>query len=347
MDILKLSKELIATKSANACLKKCEKAIEAANIEHFERSNVKGILASNRPSGTRKFKIILNGHLDIVAGKPNQFKPVIKGDKLYGRGATDMKAGVACLIDVFNEVQGKVNFPLALQLVTDEEVGGFNGTLAQVDAGVRADFVIAGESTDFDLVNRARGVLQARIDFTGKSAHGAYPARGNNAVLQATRFLADLEKLYPLPKTDQYITTFNAAKIGTSNQTTNKIPSDAFLVLDIRYIAGDLDKFKANLNKIMPSKSKLTILEEVPSVNTPLTNPYLKKLASATSRALGQPPTSRGALGASDLAHYQKVNVPGVEFGPIGSGAHGDTEYVEISSLDNYASILKDFLLSI
>ena len=137
------------------------------------------------PQKTRpkKFKIILNAHLDVVSGREEQYKPYEKDGKLFGRGAIDMKGAAAVEILVFKEVAKRVSYPLALQLVTDEEIGGFCGTKYQIEKGVRADFVIAGEPTDFGVNNKAKGIIWLKIKTKGKSAHGAYPWRGKNALL--------------------------------------------------------------------------------------------------------------------------------------------------------------------
>ena len=106
----------------------------------------------------------------------------------------DMKANVACLMTVFKDVADKVNYPLGLQLVTDEEIGGFHGTKYQIEKGVRAEFVVVGESTDLNIKNRAKGILWAKISAKGKTAHGAYPWRGENAIWKMNEFLNCLKR---------------------------------------------------------------------------------------------------------------------------------------------------------
>src|SRR5258708_5099020 len=143
------------------------------SIERFEHQGVKSALiykANTRPS---QFKVILNGHLDIVPGLKQRYNPTVIGNKLLGVGALDMKASVACLITVFREVVDLVPYPLGLQLVTDEEIGGFHGTKYQIEQGVKADFVIAAEPTNFNIVHQAKGILQMKITAHGKTAHGA------------------------------------------------------------------------------------------------------------------------------------------------------------------------------
>src|SRR5260221_12071297 len=134
-------------------------------IEKFTTNGVTSVLVYNMQTRPKKFKVILNGHLDVIPGKAVQYQPQVKGDKLYGVGAMDMKANVACMIYTFKEVAKKVKYPIALQLVTDEQSGGMHGTKYQIEKGVRADFVISGETTNFEIVNNAKGALWLKVNF--------------------------------------------------------------------------------------------------------------------------------------------------------------------------------------
>src|SRR3989344_4569440 len=128
--IVSLTEKFISIKSTPENAKALGKILELAlsnlkgyRIERFEHNRVKSALIYNSLRRPKKFKIILNGHLDIIPGKEHQYVPRIRGRRLYGVGSMDMKANMACLIMVFKEIADKVNYPLGLQLVTDEEVG--------------------------------------------------------------------------------------------------------------------------------------------------------------------------------------------------------------------------------
>src|SRR3989344_3466147 len=105
--IISLSKELISIKSTPDNPDALEKCLEIAlsnlnnySIERFEQNGIKSALIYNSAKRPKKFKVILNGHLDIIPGKDSQYIPTIKNDRLYGVGALDMKSNVACLITV-------------------------------------------------------------------------------------------------------------------------------------------------------------------------------------------------------------------------------------------------------
>jgi succinyl-diaminopimelate desuccinylase len=93
--------------------------------------------------------VLFNGHLDVVPGSEEQFRPRRAGPFLYARGAHDMKAAALVLAEVFRDTAHRLPFPLGLQLVTDEEVGGYDGTAHQA---VDADFVLIGEQSGLRVV---------------------------------------------------------------------------------------------------------------------------------------------------------------------------------------------------
>lgn len=352
--IVTLTKAFVSIKSNSENTAELNKILEIAlsnlkgyTIERFENKGFKSALIYNSQKRPSKFRIILNGHLDVVPGKDYQYLPKIRGNKLYGVGSMDMKASVACLIMVFKETASKVDYPLALQLVTDEEIGGFNGTKYQIENGVKADFVIAGESTNLHIANRAKGILQVKISTNGKTAHGAYPWNGENAIWKMNQFLNSLSKRYPIPDRQEWVTTVNLSKINTSNQSFNKIPDDCEIWLDIRYIPEEADTIVNSIKELLPKGYKLDIVEKEPSLFVDENNQYLKMLQRVDEQVTKKKVHIYGAQGSSDARHFTRVGIDGIEFGPIGQNIGGDNESVSIKSLEQYYQILKNFLFSI
>jgi succinyl-diaminopimelate desuccinylase len=259
----------------------------------------------------------------------------------------DMKANVACLITAFKETANKIDYPLGLQLVTDEEIGGFDGTKYQVEKGVRSDFVIAGESTDFNIKNRAKGVLWAKVFAKGKTAHGAHPWRGENAIWKVEDFLRELGKHYPVPKKESWVTTVNVASITTSNRAFNKVPDDCEVWLDARYVPEDSKKIVGNLKKLLPKGLKMEIITNEPALSTDASDPYLRLLKKKTEQITKKKVKILSANGSSDARHFALVGCPGIEFGPVGGDIASDKEWVSIPSLETYSRILVEFLVSL
>lgn len=355
-NIVQLAKELISVESTVNKPVKRKKTLQIANdhlkeftVESFHSHGVSSLLIHNQKSGTKKFKIILNAHLDVVAGKPKQFRPFIKDGKLFGRGSYDMKTAAAVMIFLFKEIATKVPYPLALQLTTDEENGGYNGVKYQIDKGIRADFVITGEcGTNFEIVYQSKGMLRVKIIAQGKASHSAYLWRGENAILKLHKAIYAILQKYPLPKAEVYQTTVNVAHILTKNLPTDSlVPDHCEAILDIRFVPEDEHSIVNTIKSVLP---KGVTYKTIFHFSPPQTNPeneYIKLLQKTVSDRLNKEAQLARAHGSSDMRHFMGVGCDGVEFGPVGHFQHHDREYVDIKSLENYYQILKDFLLSV
>lgn len=352
--ILSLSEQLIAIRTdpgnkteLDEALELCLSHLREFTIERFEKDGVGSALVYYQNNKRRKFSIILNGHLDVIPGKESQYSPRRVGDRLYGVGAMDMKSNVACLITVFRDMAKAVSYPLGLQLVTDEELGGFKGTKFQIDKGVRADFAIAGETTNFDIANRARGVLQVVISCSGKTGHGAYPYRGDNAIQKMIVFLRTLNERFPSKYENAAGTTINISSIETENSSFNKIPDDCSVSIDIRYAPEEADTIVKTIRSLLPNKFHMNIVSKEPALCTPDENSYVELLKDAVKTETRKKARLYQAQGTSDARHFQRIHSFGVEFGPIGRGIGTDNEWVDIPSLTTYCKILKTFLAKV
>jgi len=351
--IIKLSSQLIRLRTNSGNNVQLNKALDLITaeldnyyLERFVKNGSQSILINNKSKKIRNYKVILNGHLDIIPGKDFQYRPLEKKGRLYGVGSMDMKANVAALLFTFKNIADKVNYPLGLQIVTDEQLGGFKTTKYQIDQGVRAKFVIAGETTNFKIVNKAKGVLWLKITYKGKTAHSAYPWRGKNSILAINSFLSKLIRKYRQPSTKEWLTTINPSNIETTNKTYNKIPDDCALYLDVRYTPEDKLILK-EIQEMLPHKSKIEVVVNEPPMIVEDQNPYLQKLKKSSEKITGKKVSFSAAQGSSDARHYVQIGGSAVEFGPIGQGGGTDNEWVDIKSLELYNKILEDFLLGI
>src|SRR5437660_1224748 len=155
--------------------------------------------------------VVLNAHLDVVPAPPDQFRPRRDGDRLFARGAQDMKVTGLLAAQVFRELAPSLPYPVALQLVTDEEAGGRDGTRYQLDHGVRGRFVIVGETSGLHIVNESKGMLVVRLLAVGRAAHAAYPWLGDNALVKLQSSVASLLARYPVPAGEAWRTTMTLA----------------------------------------------------------------------------------------------------------------------------------------
>jgi acetylornithine deacetylase len=187
--------------------------------------------------------VVLNGHLDTVgvAGMPEPFSPRTQGDRLYGRGAADMKGGVAALVAAAEQLvaQGAPVRPV-LALVADEEDASL-GTEAVIAAlsglGVRPDACVIAEPTDLARCRSLRGFAVVRVTFTGRAAHSSQPELGVNAVTHLGRLLRAVDERAPSVRESGGELLVTAARGGRSPFV---VPDQAECLVELRTAPGRL-----------------------------------------------------------------------------------------------------------
>jgi succinyl-diaminopimelate desuccinylase len=203
-------------------------------------------LVATRGSGAPHFAFA--GHLDVVppgdgwTGEP--FKPEIRGGLLYGRGAVDMKGGVAAFVAACAETAGHGG-TLSLLITGDEEGPAVHGTRAimtwMAQRGVRPDMILIGEPTsearlgDVVKIGR-RGTVNMWITVPGQQGHVAYPHLTDNPVPKLARVLAALDALHLDDGTDAFQpSNLEVTAVSTPTSATNIIPGSAHAQLNIRF----------------------------------------------------------------------------------------------------------------
>jgi succinyl-diaminopimelate desuccinylase len=291
--------------------------------------------------------IVLHGHLDVVPGRPEQFQPRVEGDRLIGRGAYDMKGGLAAMMCALKDVESQDQVKVRLICVPDEESEEIDerSTDAIVKRGLGGDFAITGEPTDMHIGIQAKGVLVMRIVVHGRAAHSSTPWLGDNAVLKALDVFRVIESL---PFTRESSEMFDRPSINLGRieggDALNKVPDRCEMAVDVRYLPGqDPGEILAQVRAIPGIDVKRTFIH--PPVTVSRTNPFVRGLRDAVARAIPDRETlSVGRDGASDAASFIEAGIPAVEFGPEGAGHHGPDEFVSLSSLARYRRALADFV---
>ena len=317
-------------------------------VERFERNTKPSALI--HPGTRTEFPVIFNAHLDVVPGEPAQFRPYRVGDRLYARGAHDMKISALVQAMVFAELALQLPYPVALQLVTDEEVGGRDGTGYQVEQGVTGRFVVIGEQSGLHLVTESKGLLKAYLRATGRTGHSAYPWLADSALAKLMRSLERLLARYPVPAAEAWCTTVNVARVETPNRVFNQIPDEATAWLDIRFPPEDTDlagKSVAEVADYLDSFGEPGVLAEIDHIDQPhhadRERTEVKRLRQAAQHQ-GYSGDFLRKHGAADGRYYSNRGVDAVAFGIAGGGQHGPEEYVDISSIQPYYLALTEFL---
>ena len=320
--------------------------LEARDIE-ARQVDVRGLpvtIAEVGPPGATT--VLLHGHLDVVPGRPGQFEPRADGERLFGRGAYDMKGALAAMLLAIHDMRDSTQVRIRLGVVPDEESEeeAERGSDQLVRDGFVGDFVITGEPTDMRIGIQAKGVLAMRLEVSGRAAHGATPWLGENAILKALDVFREIESL-PFARQSSELFDRPSINLGRilGGDALNKVPDTCVIDVDIRYL---------------PEQDPSAILEEVrevpgaevistfarPPASVDQDSVFVRTLSEAVARHLGGDVLSVGRDGASDAVSFLRAGIPAVEFGPVGGGHHGPEEWVSIPSLAHYRQALTAFI---
>jgi succinyl-diaminopimelate desuccinylase len=324
--------------------------LEARGIE-AERDEVRGLPVIRAEVGPQEGvpTVVLHGHLDVVPGRPGQFDPRLQGDRLYGRGAYDMKGALAAMLLVTAALGESDRVRVRLGVVGDEESeeGSERGCEHLVRSGFLGDFAITGEPTDLHIGIEAKGVLALRLEVEGRAAHGATPWLGDNAVLNAIDVFRSIESL-PFARHSSELFDRPSINLGRilGGDALNKVPDRCVIDVDIRYLPGqDPAAITAEVREL-PGVEASALLTRPPAT-VDRDSPFVRALRDAATEHHHGEPMSVGRDGASDAVSFLRVGVPAVEFGPVGAGHHGPEEWVSVSSLHTYRQALESFLRAI
>jgi succinyl-diaminopimelate desuccinylase len=290
--------------------------------------------------------LVLHGHLDVVPAREEQFHPRVEGDRLYGRGAYDMKGGLAAMMCALHDVAAQDGVRVRFLCAPDEESEDLDrrATESLVREGFAGDFAITGEPTDLQVGVQAKGVLFCRIVVHGLAAHGSTPWLGDNAVLKAVDVFRRIETL-PFSRESSELFDRPSISLGRieGGDAINKVPDSCTMLVDIRYLP---HQDPAEILGQIAAFDDIDVTQSFARVPAYVSrsNPYVEALVSAVGRITAGASTSVGRDGASDAVCFLEAGIPAVEFGPAGAGHHGPDEWVSLASLTRYRAALGAFV---
>jgi succinyl-diaminopimelate desuccinylase len=290
--------------------------------------------------------VLLHGHLDVVPGHEEQYEPRVEGDRLIGRGAYDMKGGLASMMCAVKDCAEQRDVRVRFLCVPDEEAEDVDerSTDELVRSGMRADFAITGEPTNLHIGIEAKGVLAMRVEVHGRAAHGSTPWLGDSAILKAFDVFRRIEAMDFARESSELFDrpSINLGRIE-GGDVFNKVPDCCEMVVDVRYLPGqDPGAILAQI-RALPDVTVTQTLMRAPE-HVERTNPYVRALRDAAASATEGEALSVGRDGASDAISFLEAGIPAVEFGPTGGGHHGPDEWVSIASMRRYREALAAFV---
>ncbi len=318
---------------------------------HPGRPSVVGI---RRGTGGGR-SLLLNGHTDTVSvagydGDP--FDPVERDGRLYGRGAFDMKSGLAAaMVAAVRATQVPLAGDVLVACVADEEFGSI-GT-EEVVAQFRADAAIVVEPTQLGVTLAHRGFAWFEIVLTGRAAHGSMPEQGIDTIAHATRVLNAIEalraRLQAVPRHPMLGHSAVRVSMIEGGEDAATVAAECRITIERRALPDEtVASVEAELRRLLD-----TLASQDPEFRYTLTrligrdafeadpeSPIVTTVMRHTERVLGTTPVVRGDPFWTDAGLTHGAGMQSLLVGVVGGGAHAATEWVEVASVHRVTDLL-------
>ena len=330
----------------------------AVEFHEYEERRT-SVIARAGGSGAKP-PLCLTGHLDVVPlgtrkWSKDPFSGETAGDKLYGRGTSDMKSGVAAIVlaavSLSKHLKGT---PGIVVVLTAAEEGGCLGSkhLAALPGLMgKAGAIVVGEPTsNYPLVGH-KGSIKFNASFKGVSAHGSMPQLGDNAIYKAARAVAKLEQ-FDFGSASHPVMGEPTINVGTfaGGSGVNLVPDFARVGVDIRTVPGVDHQVLIEKIKSILGEAELDIFSNLSPVWTAPEAEWVQRVFEICKPVLGEAPEARTAPYMTDAANLLKVyaGAPTVVLGPGEAAmAHQTDEYCSMErirqSVAIYETIIKDW----
>lgn len=304
------------------------------------------VMSGGRDAGGRR--LLLCGHLDTVglADMDDPLAPRRDGDRLLGRGAYDMKAGLAAAMVACREASAAgIDGQVVVAAVADEEHAslGVQDVLAGLDPA-RIDAAIVTEPTELEIAIAHKGFVWTEIEVTGRAAHGSRPHLGVDAIAKTGPILVALthldRRLATTPHPLLGAGTVHASLISGGVEEST-IPDHCLLTIERRTLPGETaadvrDEVADLLATCRANDPDLQVTSRTTLVRSPMSSdrstPIATTLEHASAEVLGDAAPISGVTYWADAAFIAEAGIPTVLFGPAGDGAHATVEWVSVDS---------------
>jgi len=328
------------------------------NCEHWRFGEVDNLWATHGSGGP---VLLLLGHTDVVPPGPREawhsdpFVPTIRDGVLYGRGAADMKSGVAAMVlaaEQFVTTNPQHQGTLALLLTSDEEGDAIDGVrrVAELfrERGQRIDWCITGEPSSThtlgDLLRIGRrGSLSARLVIHGIQGHVAYPHQARNPIHLAALMLAELTARIWDHGYEQFPpTSLQISNIHAGTGASNVIPGELQLQFNVRYNPNwDAPKLEAEITALL-DRHNLDYSVNWHRSGEPFYTPEgrLRQIAREVLSAYnGTLPEESTGGGTSDARFIAPLGAECIEVGPVNASIHQANEHIAVAELETLPTL--------
>ncbi|MGO9413243.1 MAG: M20/M25/M40 family metallo-hydrolase [Spirochaetia bacterium] len=316
---------------------------------HVEETGLAGrpnVIAIARGSGGGK-TLMLNAHMDTVgvAGMENPFRPIVRNDRLCGRGSMDTKSALAAFMMAVAAAKKRgLRGAAVLTAVVDEEYASV-GTEAVVKRW-KADAALVGEPTGLQIVIAHKGFAWFEVETSGVAAHGSRPDKGVDAIAKMGRVLVSLEdmgrRLAAGPSHAMLGTGTVHASLISGGQELSSYPASCRLGIERRTIPGeepeavekDLQEALLLMARQDPAfRADVRFLFSRAPMEVAQSAPVVQALARAFEGSTGRRATFGGMSAWMDSSLLSAAGIPSVVLGPTGEGLHGESEWVDLPSV--------------
>ncbi|MCL4524735.1 MAG: ArgE/DapE family deacylase [Acidobacteria bacterium] len=319
------------------------------------RPNVVATMGLSQAAPHAKPALLIVAHLDTVGAGDmrDPFTPREENGRLYGRGALDIKSGVAAMCAAAAAIEQSgvaLARPFVIAAVVDEECNSIGTeTLLKHCA---ADAAIVLEPTDLKLVIAHKGYAWFEIVTHGRAAHGSLPAEGRDAVRMMGRVLDRLDErdraLQAKPSHPLLGTASLHASLISGGQELSSYPAECRLQIERRTLPGEsMPTVESELRALLDNlhahdaefRATLRAMSSRPAYSIEPDAPIARAAATAILHVTAAAELA-GMSAWTDTALLAEAGIPGVVFGPRGRGLHGAEEYVELDSVTSCAEVL-------
>jgi succinyl-diaminopimelate desuccinylase len=367
-DVTKFCQELVRIKSVNppgdelpiadyiaSTLKKF--GLETELVRH---SPTRASVLARLKSPGEKPGLFYNGHLDTVPIGTEKwvhdpFAAEVSEGKIWGRGTVDMKGGLAALM-VTAKTLAEARMPLRGDFILAATAGEETDSQGAMAIATRSDLkflqaVIIAEPSNNGLYIAEKGALWLELSTHGKTAHGATPELGQNAVMMMLKLVDELEKL-EIPYEEHPLLGRSTRSVNTiaGGMKTNVVPDNCLVTVDMRTVPGQdhlailrrVENLITDLSDRIPNfKATVKVTNDRAPVETSPEEPVVQNIAQVVAEVTGERPIPRGASYYTDGAALVPVlKTPMIICGPGDPRlAHQPNEHVEVSNLVQAARI--------